>query len=290
MVRFSGDYQPTPGLKRKAESTMRIGVRAHDFGALSPETLAATLHQHDFDCAQLALGKSFPDLVPANGRLNPGLCYRIRRAFEKQDVQIAVLGCYVEPAHPDENERKNGVEKFLEHVRYANQLGAACVATETTLLSMNAGNEKKAREWVYQNVSRMVEEAEKFGVLVAIEPVQLCTIQNAEQARKLIDDIGSNNLQIILDAVNLLEPENHEKQDDIVREFFDLLGDRILAMHAKDYVVENGKKRLVAQGEGILNHDLLYSLASAQRPEMNVLIEGIDTNRIAHYREFLRKF
>jgi hypothetical protein len=55
----------------------------------------------------------------------------------------------------------------------------------------------------------------------------------------MLDTVASNNLQVVFDPVNLLSLENHHEQERVIGESFDLFGDRIAIIHAKDFVVEN---------------------------------------------------
>ena len=111
---------------------MNIGVRAHDYGRHEPEELALILKNAGFDSCQLAMSKALNGMDASVGKLNPGLCYNVRRAFEKHDIQISVLGCYIEPSLPDDEQRALQVARFCEHVMYARQLGANVIGTETT--------------------------------------------------------------------------------------------------------------------------------------------------------------
>src|SRR5665647_1016579 len=103
---------------------MRVGIRAHDFGKKTPDELIEILTAHKIPCIQLALSKSFSKLDNDLGKLNPGICFEIGSEFSKAGIQIAVLGCYIEPAHPDPRIRLTGITRFTEHLRYASQLGS----------------------------------------------------------------------------------------------------------------------------------------------------------------------
>ena len=80
---------------------MRIGVRAHDFGKLPAEELAARISARGLSCVQLALSKAIAGIDLKPGELNPGMAFHIGQAFHRHGLQIAVLGCYINPIHPD---------------------------------------------------------------------------------------------------------------------------------------------------------------------------------------------
>ena len=65
---------------------MNIGVRAHDYGRHTPEELTSLLKNAGFDSCQLAMSKALEGMDASVGRLNPGLCYSIRRVFEQSGI------------------------------------------------------------------------------------------------------------------------------------------------------------------------------------------------------------
>ena len=67
--------------------------------------------------------------------------------------------------------------------------------------------------------AELVKEAEKFGIIVGIEPVaDKNTINTPQKMKKLLDIIDSNNLQIVFDPVNIIPKKEYKKQDEIILE------------------------------------------------------------------------
>lgn len=257
---------------------MMLGVRAHDFGKLPVEQLAQKIHEKGLSCIQLALPKAIAGFDNDIGRLNPGLAWRIRETFHKYNIQIAVLGCYINPVHPDPEERRQQLNRFKEYIRFARDFGCSIIGTETGSLnrdfSFNPENHgDEAFKTLVQSVTELVEEAEKFGVFVGIEGVRNFIIHSPQRMKHLIDAIGSNHLQVIFDPVNYLSLQNYKNQDQIIKDAFNLFGDRIQILHAKDFIVENDTLKGVRIGSGILNYELLIKLLKIQKPYVNILME-----------------
>jgi len=90
---------------------MKIGVRAHDFGRKDEKELAKVIKDAGFSCVQLALTKaieginSFEDITEKR-------VYNIRNEFEKNSVEISVLGCYIEPSILDTDQRLKKYRKL----------------------------------------------------------------------------------------------------------------------------------------------------------------------------------
>lgn len=70
---------------------MRLGVRAHDFGKLPVDELAARIAAKKIRGVQLALNKAIAGLDLKPGDLNPGLAFHVGQAFVRHGIQIAVV-------------------------------------------------------------------------------------------------------------------------------------------------------------------------------------------------------
>jgi len=272
---------------------IRIGVRAHDFGCLPAGELAAKIAAKHLVCTQLAPGKAIAGLTVKPGVLNPGLAFEIGEAFQTHGVQIAVLGCYVNPIHPDPAKRQSLLGLFKEHLRYARDFGNGLVALETGSVSADySPHPENHRETAFQeslaSIAELVAEAEKFGVIVGIEGVTSHVVSTPQKMRRMLDTVASNNLQVVFDPVNLLSFENHHEQERVIGESLELFGDRIAIIHAKDFVVENGQIKCVSAGLGKLRYDLVMKFAVEQKPGISILLEDTNEQTAQDSREFLR--
>ncbi len=271
---------------------MNLGVRAHDFGKLPPEELANEISKKGFNYIQLALPKAIPNIKGKPGYLSPGLASYIKNSFAKFDINIAVLGCYINPVNKNEEDRKNEIERFKEYIRYARSFDCNVVGTETGQYgsTLEEIRSDEAFNIMVESTKSMVAEAEKCGVFVCIEGVTIHTIYSPERMKQLIDEVNSDYLQVIFDPYNLLDETNYLEQDELIKNSFKLFGDRIVALHCKDFIIEDGKKKQVIAGEGILNYKLLFSLLKEQKPYSNILIEDVsDINTLHRSRELLLK-
>lgn len=271
-----------------------IGIRAHDIGSLPLERLTKEIADKKLSSVQLAIAKSFPPLYPGAGSLTPGLAHHLKQAFAKQDIQIAVLGCYINMIHPDQNERANQLNKFKEHIRYARDLGCSIVGTETGSVIPELGyTEDNFREEPYQEVVKsvreLVEEAEKFGVIVGIEGGINHPIHTPQRMKRLLDDISSTNLQVIYDPANFMSLENYKEQEQVIEEAMTLFGDRIAILHAKDFVVNNDQIEMVPVGTGQLKYDVLFRQLKQRKPYINILMENTKEPHISASMAFLQE-
>jgi sugar phosphate isomerase/epimerase len=209
-------------------------------------------------------------------------------------VNVSILGCYINLAHPEDEELNKLLDSFKEHIRFARDFGCSIVGTETGALNKEyvytpQNNTEKAFQRTLNSIKILVEEAEKFGVFVAIEGVAKHVINTPERMKRVIDNVQSNNLQVIFDPVNLIDESNYHKQDDIIRSSFELFGDRIVAIHAKDYVYEDGKIKLATIGRGQFNYPLLLSLIKERKPYIDVLLENTTQNDIDESIKYIKE-
>jgi L-ribulose-5-phosphate 3-epimerase len=272
---------------------MYLGVRAHDFGKMPLEDLASRIAAQGLQCVQFAPPKAVAGFDADAGRLSPGFAVSAREAFRRHGIQIAVLGCYINLADPDEANRRFHLDRFKEYLRYARDFGCSVVGTETGSLnsdfSWHADNHgERAFQVVVESVHELIDEAEKFSVFVGIEGVERFVISSPRRLRRLVDEIHSNNLQIIFDPVNLLNAANHRDQDAIMEEALTLLGERLAIVHAKDFVVEDGRFRSVPAGKGMLNYGLFLRLVKRQKPYISVLLEDTDPATVHESIAFVR--
>jgi len=256
---------------------MKIGVRAHDFGRFSSiAQQAETIKKAGFDCVQYALAKAIEGINHFD-EITPEVLHEIKTAFTQHDVEISVLGCYIEPSLEDKSERLNNVRIFCDNLSHAKFLGVPIVGTETTALSINALQSKRegALERLKDSVLRMAEKAEAENILIGIEPVVEHTLNTAALAKCLLDEVGSDKVRIIFDPVNMVLPRIIQDQDRMFTRFFELLGDKIEVMHIKDTAIENNKKVWRKIGEGVINYKLIFDWLKKNKPDIRLLREGV---------------
>ena len=283
---------------------MQLGIRFHDTAPLPFEERVQTIRQQGFTCTHLALSK-VPDLPGGSkaepltpGILTPGYASYLRRVFAENNVDIAVLGCYLNLAHPDPQALSGIQEKYRAHLRFASLLGAGVVGTETGApnpqyrYDREACHSPEALELLIRNLCPVVRDAERFGVILAIEPVYKHIVWNAACARRVLDEIASPNLQIIFDPVNLLHTDNVEQRDEVIGEAIELLSQEIAVIHLKDYVRGTGKEGepeliSVACGCGEMDYREIIRFAKT-KPYIHATMENTTPENAVAAREFIQ--
>ena len=249
---------------------MNIGIRLHD---TLPGTLRERLtyaRDQGFTCAHIAMSKAVAgfDMADAPRLLTPALADSVREDLEATDMECAVLGCYLNLADPDPERRAATQEIYRAHLRFSTLIGARVVGTETyarpeTVFSEPAPRSEEAFRLFMDGLKPVVRFAEEIGAVLAVEPVHSHIVSTPERAERMLEELPSDNLQIILDAVNLIGPGHDREADRIIADAVRRLGDRVRVLHMKDFTVAaDGGIRSRACGTGVMRYERLLALAA----------------------------
>jgi sugar phosphate isomerase/epimerase len=269
---------------------------AHAFGSKPLDQLAREIGNAGFHSVQLALGKALSDIDCGTGNLSPGLANHIGEAFDRNGVRIALLGCNIDPIHLDSNERRQNIRKFKEHLKYCRDFGCSVVATNTGKLCTYRDNfpddyEKKAWGILRHSLYELAEEAEKWGVIVGVEPAASLVIHNSEGMHRMLEEVPSSTLGVILDPCNLIHANNADKQDEVIEQAFELLANRVVAFHVKDTGIpkDESVRTPAALGDGHFNVPLFLSLAKKRKPFADIVLAGVAGDMIIPSLDYFQR-
>ncbi len=270
---------------------MQLGIRLHDTTKLPFEERIAQVHELGFACGHLALSKVIDEFPTTDEALTPGLAMYIKNVFAKNQVDIAVLGCYLNLANPNQEQLAGIMHRYMAHIRFASWLGCGVVGTETgapneTYTFVPECHTEAALQTFIRNLRPIVKYAKKMGVVVAIEPVYRHIVCNPRRARRVLDEIASPNLQIIFDPVNLLDVENYDQRGTVIEEALELLGPDIAVVHLKDCALRNGKLLSMGCGQGEMDYTAILKYMKAHKPFIHATLEDTrpeNNQRVKHF-------
>jgi sugar phosphate isomerase/epimerase len=279
---------------------IQIGIRLHDVNTTKEkqfqtlEERAKTARAEGFSCVHLALGKVIPGVAFDEAAMTEGLAMRVKRVFGQSGLDVAVLGCYLNLAHPDPAKRKEIQARYFAHIRLAALAGICTVGTETgapnTAYTYEpACHGREALTAFMRGLEPVVAEAERRGVTLAIEPVWNHIVWNPDRALEVVRAMGSRNLRIIFDPVNLLAPENVDARERVIGEAMDKLCDRIAVVHIKDFLPADGKLKSVAAGAGKMDYSAILSFLKARKPYVQATLENTDDTNAVQSRELIER-
>ena len=270
---------------------MQLGIRLHDTTKLPFEERIAQVHELGFACGHLALSKVIDEFPTTDEALTPGLAMYIKNVFAKNQVDIAVLGCYLNLANPNQEQLAGIMHRYMAHIRFASWLGCGVVGTETgapneTYTFVPECHTEAALQTFIRNLRPIVKYAKKMGVVVAIEPVYRHIVCNSRRARRVLDEIASPNLQIIFDPVNRLDVENYDQRGTVIEEALELLGPDIAVVHLKDCALRNGKLLSMGCGQGEMDYTAILKYMKAHKPFIHATLEDTrpeNNQRVKHF-------
>jgi len=277
---------------------MQFGVRLHDVNTSLPESeqtlekRAQKAREEGFSCVHLALSKCIPGITFDNAALTEGLAAHVRRVFRKENLDVAVLGCYLNLAHPDPEKVRGFQSRYFGSLRVAAQAGIGMVGTETGApnaaykLDANTHSAEALRTFMW-NLEPVVECAEKYGAIIAIEPVWNHIVFDADRALVVLRGMKSPNLRVIFDPVNLLAMENLDRREQVLGEAMDILCDDIAMVHLKDYVRADGKLVSVAAGTGEMDYTEIMRFIKSRKPYIQASLENTNNDNAVQARVFL---
>ena len=273
---------------------MNIGIRLHDTAPGTLEQRLGFARAQGFSCAHLALSKVLTDFsMPDAPRLmDADLAARVRAAFEREGMGCAVLGCYLCLTARDADEVRRTRDIYRAHLRFAREIGARVVGTETPpapSLGMTGADAQSEEAFALfiECVKPLVRCAEEEGTILAIEPVCEHIVSTPERAQRMLEILNSDSVRIILDAVNLLRSDMTDRADAVIDDAIARLGDRVSVLHMKDFTDAPGepRPRSSACGTGRMRYGSL--LALARRCDLPMTLEDTTPGNAEAARKYL---
>jgi sugar phosphate isomerase/epimerase len=235
---------------------MKLGIFAKTFDGKDPLTVLEAVAAAGFGAAQYNMAcsglPSMPDVI------DEADAKRVADAAARTGVDIVAVSGTYNMIHPDPAVRAAG-HRRLETI------AASCKAMSTRLITLCTGTRDPLDQWkehpdndtpeawrdLLEAMAIAVEIAERHDVDLGIEPELANVINSAEKARRLIAEMQSPRLKIVLDPANLFEVATPAEQKRTVSAAIDLLADRIVMAHAKDRAPDG---RFATAGKGVLDY------------------------------------
>lgn len=264
-------------------SDINLGIRAHDLSASSLDEMLNLANNYGFSNLQFAPTKL--KYLHVNDQLNYGQSRFFNKKIAKSNLEVSIIGCYVNIIANDNDKKSGALERFYNYLDMARYFDNAIVATETGSVSTHGYTEDNFKDEAFLNVvdsvKLMAQHAEQVGSLLAIEPGINHPVYNIKRTAELIKLVDSPNLKLIFDPVNLISINNYKNQNYIITEFLNTFESLICAVHLKDFKIIDNKVEVVSFGKGHLNKDLLMSQICKQLPQEYCLLESIKEDDIS---------
>jgi sugar phosphate isomerase/epimerase len=257
----------------------QIGLLAPEFPYASLEedldaiaSTGAIGVQFDLRCAA---GTSFPETLGA-----PEVA-RIKQGFSTRGLAISALSGTCNMIDPDPVARSQGIENLKRLIGFAPLLGTAVVTLCTgsrdpkNMWRRHPDNDT-AEAWadLLASLSEVMPVAQAHGITLGVEPEIANVVDSARKARKLMDEIGSSRLKIIMDGANIFHAGELSRMRQMLDEAFDLVGDDLILAHAKD-LDHDGEAGHLPAGKGLLDYPHYLKLLQQSGYDGALILHGL---------------
>jgi sugar phosphate isomerase/epimerase len=270
----------------------RLGLLSREFPAISlhanldamAETGAVSVQ---FDLAS-AVGQTFPT------ELAQETVEAIREGFSERKLTLAALSGTYNMIDLDLQARATGAAGLNRVIGLAPLLGTNVVTLCTGSRDPNSmwrkhpDNDTPAA-WadLLVQLEEAVRVAEKYGVTLGVEPEIGNTINSVDKARRLLDEVRSPQLKIVMDGANIFQRGQLPQMRKVLDQAFELLGSDIALAHAKD-LDQDGEAGHVAAGRGRLDYRYYLELLKRSGFEGSIILHALKPSEAKDRLAFVR--
>lgn len=271
---------------------MQIGIFEKVFRR---PTLAETLDAvqgHGLQAVQFDLVSAGLPTMPE--QIDPEQVAAIRTAFAARGITIAAISGTFNIIHPNHQVRRDGMRRLRV-------LAAACAGLGTSTITLSTGTRNAENMWHHHPdngtteawqetvaaMSTIAAIGEEFDLAMAFEPEVSNVVDSAQKARRLIDEVGSKHIKVVIDGANLFHTGELPRMAEILDEAFALLGDDIVLAHAKD-LNQDGEAGNLPAGQGLLDYDRYVRLLDQVGYQGALVLHGLGEQQVDACVSFLR--
>ncbi len=272
---------------------MQVGTMSGTFQRPTlEESLDASL-EHDIRHLQFNWGSAHP-----SGSL-PEVIDEIAiyagAEFKKRDMVVAAVAGNANMVDIDPENRQKAIDKVLMIIPACARIGTNVIATCTGSRNPESmwrdhPDNQSAETWktLRNTLEQILPAAEAAGVDIAFEPEYNNVCQNARLSRRLIDEMASPRLKVVMDAANIFGKDDLERMTEVLDEAFDLLGDHVAIAHGKD-LDHGGDAGHLPAGTGKLDYAHYVKLLCGLSFDVPVILHGLSEEQLPESAAMLRR-
>ena len=283
---------------------LNIGFRAHDFGHFKDTgELARTIADIKKPCSiHFAFKKIIPEGFADWRNWNEDYIASITESFSVHGVNFGVVGVNMNPVHPDSDERRNQVDRFIRGLEFNRAFGCRIIVSETGSWTYdNEGfsaetYEPRVFDIFSRNLERIVEAAIRYDGIAALEPAAFHhVLSTVERTARVLEKFNDEHLMLLFDPINLIPKTGLPELDGSVRsvpsseaqrkyycDALDAFEGRIVAMHCKDYRLgpDGFKQGNLPALTGVFDWKGFFDEIRRRRIDVPILLENLDPKTV----------
>jgi sugar phosphate isomerase/epimerase len=272
---------------------MQLGIFAKTFSRSTLPEIFRAVTEQGLSCVQFNMTcaglPSMPD------QIEPGIAKSIHQEALRQGVTIAAVSGTFNMVDPDIEKRKAGLRRLRVLAGACHELGTSVITLCTGSRDPNSmwarhqdNDSKEAWADLLVSMAEALEIAKEANVTLAIEPEVSNVVDSAAKARRLLDEMKSTRLRVVMDGANLFHAGELPQMHRVLEEGFELLGRDIILAHAKD-LSEDGAAGHEAAGTGLLDYDHYLFLLHASGFAGPLIMHNLTEKQVPFSRNFLAK-
>ncbi len=269
---------------------MNVGVVSRSFPELTNRETATLLKDNGFSLTELCFASKDTKYWVYNGRsdltdLTDERAAEVVKLYKDNGIEIPVIGVFTNLIDPDDIELEKNIQYFERHMKIASDNGIPYVATECGFIPGKRGINSDTFEQTFNRLlysfKTLTKLAKKYSVCVVLEPSVIDIVPSAKRAADFINQVGEDNLGILLDPANLIA--NSSEND-----MFAYLADHIAYLHGKDRFVNDARGRCVGDGE--INWPQFLGLYHKYAEGKPFILEYVNQSNFCEIRDRVIKF
>lgn len=225
---------------------------------------------------------------------------RIRAAFGRHGIAIAALSGTFNMIDPDAARLQANIAWFPILLAWCQALGCdvvtACTGTRNSR-SMWRHHPDNALPAAWTDLRRTLDQilpaAEEHRVTIAFEPEVVNVVDSAPKAQRLIEEVRSPRLRLVMDPANYFQPDMLAQMDDVLDDIFQRVGAYIAFAHAKDVrAPDPGGTECIrpAAGTGILDYARYMSLLRQSGYDGALVMHSLEEAEVPSSAAYVRRF
>ncbi len=177
-------------------------------------------------------------------------------------------------------------------------LAKLAVQLDSRLLTLCTGTRCQTNQWQWHKDNNTDEAwsdllaemreailiAEKYDVYLGIEPELANVVNSAQKAKRLIDELQTDRIRVILDPANLFDVVSIEEQHQILDDALTLLSPHIAQVHAKDRSFDGS---FATVGNGVLDYGHYLNLLELHKYKGDIVAHGFSESEASDVYKFL---
>lgn len=271
---------------------MEIGIFSRTFAQPTLEQVLDRVAAHQVRLVHFNFKSAGLDSLPRT--IPETLCQRLRAAFAERNLRMISISATFNAIHPNKALRDDFTHRACQLIERARDLGVSVVSLCTgtrdadNMWRRHPDNDTpEAWQDLVLTLTSLLRIAERNAVTLGVEPERANVINSATKARRLLDEMESDYLKVIIDGANLFDSPADDMES-VLEEAFQLLGSDVVLAHAKD-LMEDSASEFQAAGSGKLDWTNYFRLLKSTGYDGPLVLHNLDDSQVAESIAFVKR-